>query len=304
MSDRSETFATVRADDVVEAQATRSLSADAWHDLRGNPVFWLAGAVAVFMVLLATFPQWFSSLDARTATCSLSDSLRPPNASHWFGFDKQGCDVYARVMYGARSSVLVGVFSTLLTGVLALVIGTLAGFYGGWLDAILARFIDIVLGIPLLLGAIVIAKALAGQDLGIWPVVLALGLLGWTAPARIIRSSVISARQQDYVQAARILGANNRRLMLRHILPNAIAPTVVVLTIGLGAFIAVEATLSFLGVGPKHTISWGVDIAEAQVWIRDAAFPLLFPAGFLTLTVLAFIMLGDAVREAFDPRLR
>ena len=195
-------------------------------------------------------------------------------------------------------------FSTVLAGVLALLVGTLAGFYGGWLDAILARFVDIVLGIPLLLGAIVIAKALAGQDLGIWPVVLALGLLGWTTPARIIRSSVIAARQQDYVQAARVLGANNRRLMLRHILPNAIAPTVVVLTIGLGAFIAVEATLSFLGVGPKHTISWGVDIAEAQIWIRDAAFPLLFPAGFLTLTVLAFIMLGDAVREAFDPRLR
>ena len=120
----------------------------------------------------------------------------------------------------------------------------------------------------------------------------------------MIRSSVITAKQQDYVQAARMLGASNRRIMLRHILPNALAPMIVVLTIALGAFIATEATLSFLGVGPKHTISWGVDIAEAQSWIRDAAFPLLFPPAFLTLTVLAFIMLGDAVREAFDPRLR
>ena len=294
----------VEPDDIPGADAARSLSADAWHDLRRNPVFWVAGTIAVLMVLLAVFPRAFSSVDARAATCSLSDSLQPPSADHWFGFNKQGCDIYARVVYGARPSVLVGVFSTLLAGALALVIGMLAGFYGGWLDAILARFVDIVLGIPLLLGAIVVAKALAGQDLGIWPVVLALGLLGWTTPARIIRSSVIAARQQDYVQAARVLGAGNGRLMVRHILPNAIAPTIVVLMIGLGSFIAVEATLSFLGVGPRNTISWGVEIAEAQIWIRDAAFPLLFPAGFLTLTVLAFIMLGDAVREAFDPRLR
>ena len=162
----------VGPDDVVDAQAPRSLSADAWHDLRRNPIFWIAGAVVVFMVMIAAFPQLFSSVDPRAATCSLSDSLQPPSASHWFGFDKQGCDVYARMIYGARSSVLVGVFSTLLAGVLALLVGTLAGFYGGWLDAVLARIIDIVLGIPLLLGAIVIAKALAGQDLGIWPVVL------------------------------------------------------------------------------------------------------------------------------------
>jgi peptide/nickel transport system permease protein/oligopeptide transport system permease protein len=256
------------------------------------------------MIALAAAPQLFSSVDARTATCSLADSMRPPSAAHWFGFDKQGCDIYARVVYGARSSILVGVFSTLLTGIVALGVGMLAGFLGSWVDAVLARLIDVVLGIPLLLGAIVVAKALATQDTGIGPVVLALGLLGWTTAARIVRSSVIAAKQQDYVQAARMLGAGNARIMLRHILPNALAPTVVVLTIALGSFIALEATLSFLGVGPRHTISWGADIAEAQRWIREAAFPLLFPAGFLTATVLAFIMLGDAVREAFDPRLK
>ena len=282
----------------------RSLSDDAWHDLRRNAVFWAAAAAAVLMLLLALAPQWFSATDARTADCSLANSLQPPSAAHWFGFDKQGCDVYARVVYGARSSILVGVFSTALTGLVALLVGMLAGFFRGWVDAVLARLIDIVLGIPLLLGAIVVAKALATRDAGIGPVVLALGLLGWTTAARIVRSSVIAARDQDYVQAARMLGASNSRLMVRHILPNALAPTIVVLTIALGTFIAMEATLSFLGVGPKHTISWGADIAEAQRWIRDAAYPLLFPAGFLTATVLAFITLGDAIREAFDPRLR
>jgi oligopeptide transport system permease protein len=293
-----------RTEDDAEVGAPRSLSGDAWHDLRRNPVFWIASAIVLLMVLMAAFPWLFSSIDARTADCALADSLRPPSAEHWFGFDKQGCDVYARVIYGARSSVLVGVFSTLIAGFVALLIGTLAGFYGRWIDALLARVVDVFLGIPTLLGAIVVAKALSGQDLGIWPVVLALGLLGWPTPARVIRSSVIAASHQDYVNAARLLGADNRRIMLRHILPNALAPTVVVLTIMLGAFIAVEATLSFLGVGPRNTISWGVDIAEAQRWIREASYPLMFPAGFLTATVLAFIMLGDAVREAFDPRLR
>lgn len=295
--------APLAADEAVVGTA-RSLSGDAWYDLRRSAVFWIATALVVLMSLIAAFPGLFSAIDARTAACSLTDSLRPPDADHWFGFDKQGCDVYSRVIYGARSSVLVGVFSTLIAGVVALFIGMLAGFYGRWIDAILARVTDIFLGIPPLLGAVVVAKALSGQELGIWPVVLALGLLGWPSPARVIRSSVIAARHQDYVNAARILGASNLRVMFRHILPNALAPMVVVLTIMLGTFIAFEATLSFLGVGPRNTISWGVDIAEAQRWIRDASFPLMFPAGFLTATVLAFIMLGDAIREAFDPRLR
>jgi oligopeptide transport system permease protein len=289
---------------MIQDDAPRSLSSDAWHDLRRNPVFWIAGTAALVMIVMAAFPGLFSSVDARTATCSLEFSMRPPSAEHWFGFDKQGCDIYARVIYGARSSVLVGIFSTILAGSVAVVIGMLAGYFGGWVDAILARGVDVVLGIPALLGAIVVSKALASSDLGIWPVVLAIGLLGWPSVARVVRSSVISAKHQDYVNAARVLGAGNSRVLVRHILPNSLAPTVVVLMISLGAFISYEATLSFLGVGPRNVISWGSDIAEAQHWIREASFPLLFPASFLTVTVLAFIMLGDAVREAFDPRLK
>lgn len=281
-----------------------SLSADAWHDLKRNAVFWIAAAVVALMLLLAAFPSLFSRVDPATAVCSLSDSLQGPSAGHWFGFDKQGCDVYSRVVYGARSSVMVGIFSTLIAGVIAIIVGLIAGYRGGWVDAVLARGVDMVLGVPILLGAVVFAKALSGSDLGIWPVVLALGLLGWPAPARVVRSSVIAARHQEYVQAARVLGASHWRIMLRHILPNSLAPVVVVLTILLGQFIAYEATLSFLGVGPRGTISWGVDIAEAQRWYREATLPLIFPAAFLTATVLAFIMLGDAIRDAFDPKLR
>jgi oligopeptide transport system permease protein len=282
----------------------RSLAGDAWQDLRRNPVFWIAGAIVLLMVLLAAFPGLFSSIDARTASCSLADSLQPPSAEHWFGFNKQGCDVYSRVVYGARSSVLVGIVSTLIAGLIAVAVGLVSGYFGGWLDSLLARGMDIFLGIPMLLGAVVLAKALSGQELGIWPMVIALGFLGWPTSARVVRSSVISARHQDFVQAARVLGAGHLRIMLRHILPNSLAPLMVMLTILLGQFIAWEATLSFLGVGPRNIVSWGVDISDAQLWIRQASYPLLFPAAFLTATVLAFIMLGDAVRDAFDPKLR
>jgi oligopeptide transport system permease protein len=290
--------------EALEVIPSRGLAGDAWHDLKHNPVFWIAGSVVLLMLLLAVFPGLFSRVDPHTASCSLSNSLQSPSAAHWFGFDKQGCDVYARVVYGARASIMVGVFSTTITGVIALTVGLLAGYFGGWVDTLLARALDIVLGVPILLGAVVVAKALANEDLGIWPLVLAVGLLGWPSIARMVRSSVIAARHQDYVQAARALGASHGRIMLRHILPNALAPMVVMLTIYLGIFIALEATLSFLGVGPRDTISWGVDIAEAQRWIREASYPLAFPASFLTTTVLAFIMLGDAVRDAFDPKLR
>jgi ABC-type dipeptide/oligopeptide/nickel transport system permease subunit len=282
----------------------RSLAGDAWHDLKRNPVFWIAAFIVLLMLLIAAFPGMFSPVDPRTTGCRLEDSLRAASGSHWFGFDKQGCDVYSRVIYGARSSVMVGIFSTLITGLVALAVGLPAGYFGGWIDAVLARGVDIVLGIPMLLGAVVVSVALSGRELGIWPVVLALGLLGWPSAARVVRASVISAKHQDYVQAARVLGASHTRIMLRHILPNSLAPMVVVLTILLGQFIAFEATLSFLGVGPRNTISWGVDIAEAKTWVAQASLPLFFPSAFLTLTVLAFIMLGDAVRDAFDPKLR
>jgi peptide/nickel transport system permease protein/oligopeptide transport system permease protein len=287
------------------ANKPRSLTGDAWRDLRGSVIFWIATALALLFVVIAIFPRLFTSVDPRQ--CNLSNSLLPPSSKAIFGYDFQGCSVYARTIYGTRSSIAVGVFSTVITGVIAFVIGMLAGFFGGWIDAVLARFIDIILGVPLLLAAIVLLQRVSNSthNFGIWPVVITLGILGWTTAARVVRSSVISARQQDYVQAARMLGASNRRIMVRHILPNAMAPAIVVLTIALGAFIATEASLSFLGIGLQPpAISWGGDISDASGRLRQAWWPLMFPSLALALTVLAFIMLGDAVRSAFDPKSR
>ncbi len=283
----------------------RSLAGDAWIDLRSSKIFWVAGTLVVIIVLMAFFPSVFTSGDPRS--CALNRQFDSPTGSAFFGYDFQGCDVYAKTIYGARASIQVGVFATLLSGVIALIVGLSSGYYGRWVDALLSRFIDIVLGIPFLLAAIVLAKRLSADPTsnGKVAVTVTLGVLGWTTAARIMRSSVISSKNQDYVAAARMLGAGPGRLMLRHILPNSIASFIVVLTILLGANIAAEATLSFLGIGLKgDAISWGIAIAEAGSYVRVAPAPLIWPSIFLAATVLAFIMLGDAVRDAFDPKLR
>ncbi|SCF14115.1 ABC transporter permease [Micromonospora mirobrigensis] len=286
-------------------QRPRSLAGDAWRDLRRKPVFWISLVLVVLVAAMAAVPSLFTANDPRD--CLLSRQHAGPSGGAIFGYDFQGCDTYARAVYGARASLLVGAFSALLTGVIALVVGMVAGFFGGWVDAVLSRVIDIVLGIPLLLAAIVLLKRVstASDNVRLLAVIFVLAVLGWTTAARVVRSSVITAKEQDYVAAARMLGAGNGRIMWRHILPNALAPAIVVLTIALGSFIAAEATLSFLGIGLKApTISWGIEIDAGRVHMRESATPLVVPSVFLALTVLAFIMLGDAIRDAFDPKLR
>ncbi|MFF3864735.1 ABC transporter permease [Micromonospora sp. NPDC001898] len=283
----------------------RSLAGDAWRDLRRKPIFWISLFLVVLIAAMAVVPALFTANDPRD--CVLSRQHAGPSGGAIFGYDFQGCDTYARAVYGARASLLVGALSALFTGLIAVVVGMLAGYFGRWVDAVLSRVIDIVLGIPLLLAAIVLLKRVSASsdNVRLLAVIFVLAVLGWTTAARVIRSSVITAKEQDYVAAARMLGAGNGRIMWRHILPNALAPAIVVLTIALGSFISAEATLSFLGIGLKApTISWGIDIDAGRVHMRESATPLVVPSTFLALTVLAFIMLGDAIRDAFDPKLR
>lgn len=284
-----------------EREKPRSLWQDAWRDLRGNWIFWVSSLVILFLLVVAIWPGLFTSTSP--LACNLSDSLQSGSSAHPFGTDNQGCDIYSRTLHGARASVTVGVFATLGSVVLGAVLGGLAGFFGGWWDAILSRITDIFFGIPLLLGAMVFLTAINSHS--VWIVVAFLVILGWPQIARIARGSVITAKQQDYVTAARALGAGNSRMMLRHILPNAVAPIIVVGTIALGSYISLEATLSFLGVGlAPPTVSWGIDLSNAVQVFRNAPWTLFYPAAALSITVLAFIMLGDAVREALDPKLR
>lgn len=282
----------------------RSLAGDAWNDLRHHKIFWASAALVLLLLLMALFPTLFTSADP--TDCVLSRQHDGPSGGALFGYDFQGCDVFARTVHGTGSSIQVGLLSTLLAGLIGLSFGMAAGYFGGAIDAVLSRGIDIVLGIPVLLGAVVLSGRLSGSgDDGVTAVTLTLGLLTWTSAARVMRSSVVAAKSQDYVAAARMLGAGPARLMFRHILPNAIAPFIVVSTVLLGANIAAEATLSYLGVGLKgDALSWGLQISDAQKHARVAAAPLVWPSVFLAATVLAFIMLGDAIRDAFDPKLR
>jgi oligopeptide transport system permease protein len=286
----------------------RSLASDAWRTMRRNPLFWVSAGLITIFVLMAIWPSLFTSTDPTNAI--LAKSRERPNADAWFGREIQGYDIYARCVYGARASILVGVLCTTGTVLIGGLIGVMSGYQGGWLDSLMSRIGDVFFAIPLLLGAIIFLVSLPdffndNYFLIVLKVVLALVILGWPSLARLTRSSVIQVKPNDYVQAARALGASPMRIVRLHVLPNSLAPVIVVATINLGAFIAAEATLSFLGIGLQPpAISWGIDISAALVGLRTTPHMLFFPSVFLSLAVLAFIMLGDVVRDALDPKNR
>ncbi|AMY22280.1 peptide/nickel transport system permease protein/oligopeptide transport system permease protein [Rhodococcus fascians] len=286
--------------EAVDLVGQASLWGNAWKFLRKSPFFIIGTFLLVVLLVMAVFPQLFArGIDPRV--CSLSNSRKTPSAEHWFGTDIQGCDYYANVIYGARISLSIGVLSVIGVLIIGVLIGALAGYFGGFTDSILARFTDVFFGIPLLLGALILLTVTEQRT--IFTVSLALVAFGWMTAMRLVRSSVIAIKNSEYVQAAQALGASTYRILVRHILPNALAPVIIYATISVGTFIAAEATLTFLGIGLQAPeISWGLQINLGQNVFLTAPHLVLFPAAFLSVTVLAFIMLGDALRDALDPK--
>ncbi|TDD64656.1 ABC transporter permease [Jiangella aurantiaca] len=287
------------------AAKSSTLVGDAWRELRRRPLFIVASLLVILLVVVAIAPQlfsgWFGNGDPRV--CDLSRSIEGPASGHPFGFDKQGCDVYANVVYGARASISVGVLVTALTLVLSLVLGSLAGFFGRAVDAVVSRFADVFFGFPFLLGALVVLTAFEARS--IWVVALVLAVFRWPSMTRVMRSSVIQVRDMDYVRASVGLGGSKFWLLRRHVLPNAMTPIMVMVTLDIGTVIVVESTLTFLGVGLQApAISWGLQLSNASTDFAAAPHLLIFPSLFLSLTVLSFIVLGDLIRDALDPRLR
>jgi oligopeptide transport system permease protein len=280
---------------------TTSLWSDAWRQLRRRPMFMVSAALILLLVVMALFPIIFTRIDPRA--CDLGDSLLTPSREHWFGTDIQGCDYYARTIYGARVSITIGLTVTIFATLIALIGGSISGFYGGWVDSIIARLTDIMFVIPFILGSIVVLSLFPTRGVG--QVSLVLILLGWATMLRLVRAAVLTAKSHDYVDAARAMGATNRRIITKHILPNSMAPVIVYATITVGVVISAEAALSFLGVGLQlPAISWGLMISTAQNRIISAPHLLLFPGLFLSVTVFSFILMGDALRDALDPKLR
>ncbi len=287
-------------DSIDENAKTRSTWSDAWEAMRRRPMFWVAGALILLIAVVAIVPNLFSSLDPRF--CELGNSNADPSAGHIFGYNRQGCDVFSRVVHGAQASLLVGILATVLVTLIGVIIGSLAGFYGGWLDSIVSRLGDIFFAIPTVLGAIVLMSVLPNRDP--LTVALVLALFAWPQVARIMRGAVLSARGADYVTASTALGVSRFQILVRHVVPNAIPPVIIVATTMLGTFIVAESTLSFLGIGLDGVISWGQDIGQAQTTVTTAPMALFYPAAALSVTVLSFLLMGDVVRDALDPKAR
>lgn len=302
--------ATIETLDVIdEPQAIegRSPFLLALRRLRKDKVAMISLVVIVLIVLMAVFAPVFAAITGHPPNEQYRDiGLTPdglprgPNGTFWLGTDDLGRDILVRIAYGARVSLLVGVIATAITVVIGVVLGLAAGFLGGITDTVLARLIDVVLSVPFLLVAIALVSV-TGPSLTV--TVLVIGCFSWASVARIVRGQVLSLREREFVEAARSLGAGDRRIMFVDILPNVLAPVIVYTTLLIPVVIVTQATLSFLGLGlPPPTADWGGMISSSQNYYTTAWWFILFPGLALLITTLAFNLFGDGVRDAFDPR--
>jgi peptide/nickel transport system permease protein len=268
---------------------------------RRNPLAAIGVLLVVLFVIFALFAPWIAPQDP--AFINLPTRLSAPSAAHWFGTDELGRDILSRIIYGARISMLVGSCVVIVSLALGLVIGSIAGYYGGRVD----RFVNVILMNAFLSfpGILLAIAFVAFRGPGIFNLVLALSLGGWVGYARLVRGQVLAAREREFVEAARALGASDLRIVLRHILPNIIQPVIVQAAIGMAGAILAEATMSFLGLGvPPPTASWGTMLNDGRAHLFDAPHLVLFPAAAVMLAVLSFNFIGDALRDYLDPRSR
>jgi peptide/nickel transport system permease protein len=266
-----------------------------------NPLAAVGVVLVVVFVVCALFAPLLAPYDP--AHIDLPNRLEPPTRAHWAGTDELGRDILSRLIFGARISLLVGSCVVLTSLSLGLIIGSIAGYYGGGID----RFVNVVLmnafmSFP---GILIAIAFVAFRGPGIFNLVLALSLGGWVGYARLVRGQVLAAREREFVEAARALGASDARIIVRHILPNIIQPVIVQAAIGMAGAILAEATMSFLGLGvPPPTPSWGSMLNDARARLFDAQHLVIFPAVTVMLAVLSFNFIGDGLRDLLDPRSR
>ncbi len=261
----------------------------------------IGGVLAVIFLITALFGPLVFPYDA-TRDSDLPNKLQPPSWEHWMGTDNLGRDIGIRILHGAPVSLYVGVFSVAISLMIGLLIGEIAGVFGGVVDSVLMRLMDVILAFPALLLAIVIVAFLGP---GLTNAMIAIGVVGIPAYARLARSMALTIREEEYIDAARGLGASRWRILFRHVLPNSLAPIIVQTTLGLGTAVVETAALGFLGLGQQPPYpEWGKMLAESQRFLLSGAWwALFFPGLAIVLTVLGFNLLGDGLRDALDPRL-
>jgi peptide/nickel transport system permease protein len=259
--------------------------------------------IVAILVIVAILAPWIATHDVGATNLSLR--YLPPSAQYFFGTDSTGRDIFSRILFGARISLKVGIVVVAVSAIVGTLLGALAGYYGGWIDRIISGYVfNVFLAFPGLLLAIAMVAFLGA---GLNKLIFALCIIGWVGYARLIRGQVLKVREYDFVQAARALGASDARILLIHILPNAIQPLIVQASLGMAGAVLSEASLSFLGLGvPPPAPSWGVMIEEARdlSTLQAAPHALIFPGLAIALTVLAFNFIGDGLREYLDPRQR
>ena len=271
-----------------------------WRHFKKNRLGVGGLVIIVIVFFIAIFAPFLSLYDPGKTDVSLK--LKPPSSRHYLGTDQLGRDVFSRMLYGSQISLSVGFVAVGISILIGIMVGAMAGYKGGWVDSLLMRFVDIMLSFPsffLILTVVAILRP------NIYNVMIVIGITSWEGTARFVRAEFLSLRERDYVQAARALGVKDRRIIFRHILPNALAPVFVTASLGVASAILVEAGLSFLGFGVQPPApSWGNILTEGRTYIFDAWWLTIFPGLAILITVLSFNLFGEGLRDAIDPRLR
>ncbi len=289
----------VRQDGIADVGAPSGSLREIWRRFRRNRLAFGALIVLGLLLLVAIFADQIAPYRFDERPESVTSG---PSGSYWFGTDQIGRDILSRIIYGSRISLRIGIFSTVISIFIGVLTGAVAGFFGGWLDSIISRVVEVFLAIPYIVLAVSIAAVWGRSENS---VIIILGLTGWLGISRIVRSSFIQLKEQEFVEAATALGFGRGRIMFRHILPNAMQPIIVYSAVAVGSAILAEAALSFLGAGPVDpTPAWGLMVSTAKGRLAPAPYELFFPAGAIVITVLVFLLIGDGLRDALDPKLK
>ena len=280
----------------------RSIAAEVWRNYKKNPSAMIALVLVVIIVFVAIFAQFFYDFKKDIVKQHIKEKFQKPSAEHWFGTDNYGRDVFTRVIYGTKYSLSVGVVAVAISCTVGGRLGLIAGYYGGFIEDLILRFCEVFTGIPSILMGVALMTAF-GQSIGV--LMLAIGLVYAPMYCRTTRAAVLPVRDQEYIEAARVAGVGDLGIMFNHVLPNALSPIIVQVTMGVASAILCASGLSFLGLGvPIPMPEWGAMLSEGREFMRDYMYLTIFPGLAIMITVLSFNLMGDGLRDALDPKLK
>ncbi|MET3576524.1 nickel transporter permease [Bhargavaea ullalensis] len=270
-----------------------------WKRLRKNKSAVIGGGIVIFFILLAIFGPMLTGVDPNAT--DITNKNQPPSADHWFGTDNYGRDMFTRIIYGTKLTLIVGFLSVFIGGAVGVVFGIVSGYYGGWVDAVIMRIMDVLLAFPGILLALAIVSVLGGS---LTNMIIAIGIFSVPAFARIVRGSALSVRKLEYIDAMKALGASDIRIIFKHILPNVTSPIIVQATLRIATAVLTASGLSFLGLGAQPPApEWGAMLSAGRTYMHDAPHMVLIPGIMIVIVVLAFNIFGDGLRDALDPKM-